>query len=135
MDIIAMTRELGKALQKDESYLKLEAANDKCNANQELQKAIDDFNAMRAALQAELAKENRDDSKVREMDTQFRELYRSIMQVPEMVEYNRAKAEIDRKLAFISQIITSAANGIDPDTVEEEEEGCTGSCASCGGCH
>jgi len=64
----------------------------------------------------------------------IKELYAEIMGNDNMVAYNVAKREMDSMLSFVQEIITAAANGEDPDTVEESTGGCSGSCATCGGC-
>ena len=55
------------------------------------------------------------------------------MQNPNMAAYNVAKEEMDKLLARINSVIGLCVNGEDPATCEPSE--CTGSCASCGGCH
>ena len=52
-----------------------------------------------------------------------------------MVRYNAAKAECEAMVNHIDAIINTAMNGGDPMTVNPPRGGCTGSCASCGGCH
>ena len=52
-----------------------------------------------------------------------------------MVRYNTAKAECEALISHIDAIINTAMNGGDPMTVNPPAGGCTGSCASCAGCH
>ena len=50
--------------------------------------------------------------------------------------YNEAKAELEAVMNYVNAIINTAVNGGDPATVEEPQQGgCSGSCASCAGCH
>ena len=53
---------------------------------------------------------------------------------PAMVEYNTAKAMLDQMVNEINTIISKCLDGEDPATCEVSD-GCTGSCATCGGCH
>ena len=47
-----------------------------------------------------------------------------------------SKEKFENLLRKINYIISGAATGQDPYTIEPEEEvGCSGSCSSCSGCH
>lgn len=134
MDVIALTRELGKAIQADERYAKYLAAKEVNDKDDELQKLIGDFNLGRMQLNQEMSKSDKDNDKINELNTKIRTLYGHIMTNPSMSAYNDAKVEMDRMLDMITNIITLSANGEDPMTCQAEPQ-CTGSCATCGGCH
>ena len=51
-----------------------------------------------------------------------------------MIEYNKAKEEFDAVMQRANAIIELCTEGEDPATCEPAT-GCTGSCATCGGCH
>ena len=38
-------------------------------------------------------------------------------------------------VSYIDAIINTAMNGGDPMTVQQPQGSCSGSCATCGGCH
>ena len=61
MDIIEMTRELGRALQNDERYIAMMAARQASDEDEALQEAIGEFNLKRMAISNEAQKEERDD--------------------------------------------------------------------------
>lgn len=135
MDVISLARELGKAIQADERYTKYLAAREANDKDEVLQKLIGDFNLGRMQLNQEMSKkEDKDNDKINELNASIRKLYGQIMTNPSMSEFNDAKVEMDRMLDQINNIITQSANGADPATCEAEHQ-CTGSCASCGGCH
>ena len=50
MDIIEMTRELGRALQNDERYIAMMAARQASDEDEALQEAIGEFNLKRMAI-------------------------------------------------------------------------------------
>lgn len=134
MDIIAMARELGKAIQKDERYKRIDAAKKANDADQALQDLIVKFNMKRSELSTEMAQENKDPEKLNALDKELKELYRDVMANENMVEFNAAKVEVDTMMNFISEILYGSVNGENPDTIEMQT-GCGGNCASCGGCH
>ena len=123
MDVIEMTRKLGQAIQEDERY---KAYMEACSINDtdvEIQNKIGEFNQLRSQLSVEMQKPDKDGEKMTALDTQIRELYDEIMAMPKL-------------LGSVNYIISMAANGEDPMTCPEEApHSCSGSCASCGGCH
>lgn len=134
MDIIELTREIGRQLQKDERYLAMRAASEACDGDAILQNLIGDFNLKRMAINNEANKEVRDDAKLQELNNELRLVYGEIMQNGNMLAYNAAKQELDALLNRVSSIISQCADGGDPDTVDYEEHSCSGNCGSCGGC-
>lgn len=134
MDVIAMARELGKAIQQDETYLRMALLQQRNDADTELQGMMSDFSLKRMELNTELAKPDKDQERIRQINDDIRSLYSDIMQNPNMIEYNAAKAELDAKMDFVLQILRGSINGEDPDLIERRASG--GGCSSggCGGC-
>lgn len=135
MDVIAKARELGKLIQEDERYSAYLAAKENNDKDEELQKLISEFNAKRYELNMEMSKEDKDSEKLKELDGVIKNLYGEIMVNPNMAEFNAAKNAMDGMLSEINNVITASANGEDPETCPSKPTGCSGSCASCGGCH
>ena len=135
MDIIELTRKIGRELQKDERYLAMRAASEGCDGDAVLQNMIGDFNLKRMAINNEANKDERDDEKLQQLNNELRLLYGQIMQNDHMQAYNAAKQELDALLNRVSAIISQCADGADPDTADYEEHSCGGDCGSCGGCH
>lgn len=135
MDVIALTRELGKAIQADARYSRFIQAAENYEKDEELQSLVKEFNLCRMQLNQEMSKtENKSEDRIAEINKKVREIYGKIMVNSTMSDYNEAKAEMDRMLDQVNTIITSSANGEDPETCPAEHS-CSGSCATCGGCH
>lgn len=134
MGIIEMTRELGKEIQKDPRYLKMQIAVQNTDGDGHLQDLIGQYNLKRMALQTELQKEDRDPEKVQSYNQELGGLYETIMKVPSMAAYNEAKSQMDTLLRRVNAIIEQSASGGDPETADYVES-CSGSCATCSGCH
>ena len=134
MDIIAMTRELGKALQTDDRYIAYMLAKQVNDEDKELQEQIDSFEKMRYDLSMEMTKENKDTDKIKELDEGIKATYNKIMSNKNMIVFTAAQKSLEQLVGNIQEIITMSANGEDPATCEPSS-GCTGSCATCGGCH
>ena len=133
MDIMEMTRELGKALQADDRYIAYNLAKQVNDNDTELQQQITDFDRMRNELNAELCKENKDTDKIKELDEGIKDNYKKIMSNKNMIVYTAAQGVLEALVNNINQIITLCANGEDPETCQPSQ-GCSGSCETCGGC-
>lgn len=135
MDIIELTRELGKAIQADDRYIAYTLAKQANDDDEQLQNLINAFNLKRMQLQMEVGKADKDDDKIAELDEVIKTSYKSIMENPKMKVYQAAKEGLDELLNQINTIISMSANGMDPDKIDLEQSACTGNCGTCGGCH
>ena len=80
MDVIELARELGKAIQQDERFLAMQIARQNSDNDDELQQLIGEFNLKRMAINNEAAKENRDEAKLQQLNSELRETYAKVMQ-------------------------------------------------------
>ena len=134
MDIITMARELGKLIQQDERYKRIDAAKKANDEDEKLQELIAKFNLKRSELSVEMSQENKNPEKLNQLDKELKALYQEVMANPNMAEFNAAKAEVDGMMNFISTILYGSVNGEDPDTIEMQAC-CGGNCSGCSGCH
>ena len=133
MDAIGAARELGKAIQEDERYIHMRLAEQRNEADQDLQALIAKFNAGRKELSQEMQKPEKDKAKIEQMNTALGQVYSEIFQNENMAAYTQAQNEMSKMIGFINQIVTGSAQGQNPDAIEYEEN-CGGSCSSCSGC-
>lgn len=134
MDVIQMTRELGKAIQQDDRYTAYMLAKKKNDEDKELQEHIDSFDKKRSELNMAMSSENKDTDLIKSLDTEIKNIYGKIMSNPNMAIFSGAQAQLEQLINDVNQIITMCANGEDPDTCQVQH-GCSGSCSTCGGCH
>ena len=134
MDVISKVRELGKAIQQDERFIRYAKAKLANDTDVELQNAIGEFNITRMELDREMNSEEKNEDKVKELNEELRRVYGEIMSAPAMVEYNTAKVELDALISEINTVISKSLDGEDPETCDTTAA-CTGSCSTCGGCH
>jgi cell fate (sporulation/competence/biofilm development) regulator YlbF (YheA/YmcA/DUF963 family) len=135
MDIIAMARDLGAAIQQDDRYIALQLATQANDNDAQLQDLMGQFGMKRMALQMELQKPDgeKDAEKVKTLNEEMQKAYSDIMSNKNMAVYNTAKKEIEDLMNRINAILMMSVNGEDPYTAEPSS--CSGSCDSCGGCH
>ena len=137
MDAIKAARELGKAIQADERYVRYNEAMKANDADMELQELIGEFNLARQNVALEMSKSKEEQNKEK-LDTQNKEmqrLYTLVMQNEHMADFTMAKADMDKLLHEINGIIALCCDGEDPDTCEVQAGACSGSSSTCGACH
>ena len=126
MDVIELTRELGKAIQADERFIRFAKARLANDNDTDLQNAIGNFNIKRMELEKAVSEENKDEEKVKTLNEDLRKAYGEIMSSKSMVEYNTAKALLDQLMNEVNTILAKSLDGEDPATCETDA-GCTGS--------
>lgn len=138
VDVIKLARDLGSAIQSQEVYLDMVKNQAKNDEDEELQQLIGEFNLKRMALNGETNKADseKDKSKIESLDKEVRNLYQQIMANQNMVNYNKSRQALTSLVADINKILSAAVTGQDPQTFSlDDNGGCAGSCATCGGCH
>ncbi|MBQ8058162.1 MAG: YlbF family regulator [Ruminococcus sp.] len=134
MDLIALARQMGHAIQEEKAYKDLRTAQTAADNDKELQDLIGEFNLKRMAINNEACKEERDEEKLRALNEEMRSSYAKIMSNENMIAYNDAKTQLDTIMQRVMAIITQSADGEDPDTTDFSSS-CTHDCSTCGGCH
>ncbi len=134
MDIIELVREVGKKLQREDIYLKLQIAKQAADEDEELQKMINEFGLKREEISEATSKSEseQDSERIQKLNREMRKVYAKIMTNERMINYNDAKDEFDVLMKRITTIIQESSEGGDPKTADYVP--CTGNCASCGGC-
>lgn len=133
MDIIELSRELGRKIQQEDSYKAMQTATEAADKDEALQALIGEFNLQKLQLNEKLSAEDRDEDKIKELNAQMRSTYAEIMSNPAMIAVNEAKTKFDEVMQRVFAIVSNSANGEDPDTTDYHA--CSGSCSTCGGCH
>ncbi len=137
MEIIKLTRELGKAIQADERYAKFVAARETNEKDDELNELIGKMQLIHMSYQHEASKEDANEQKLTAYEEEFMSIREKIMNNQNMINYEKARMDIDEMMNYIVAILTECIKGEDPETCEPpQEHSCGGNCSSCGSdCH
>lgn len=133
MDIMEMTRELGKALQQDDRYIAYNLAKQVNDEDKELNADVEKFSDLRLQLTNAMSAEDKDTELIKQLDEDIKSTYKKIMSNKNMIVFQAAQKALEDLVSNINQIISMCANGEDPETCQPSS-GCSGSCATCGGC-
>ena len=128
MEIFELAAELGKKLKDDARLIALEDAKKAYEESAELKKYMIEYEVQQKAMQAEVARADRDMQMVEAIQKRIDQLYRLIAEHPVFAELDRAQAEVNELMNAVNQTIMTQITG-------EEPSGCTHNCSTCGGCH
>lgn len=137
MDAIQAVRELGRAIQADERYIEYAKAKKANDDDTELQNLIGEFNLIRqnAAMEYDKPEEEQNKEKLGELNAKMQEAYEKVMTNENMALFTVAKQGMDELMSQVNTVLTLTLQGADPMTCPTvQSAGCTGSCATCGGC-
>ena len=130
-EVIRLTRELGKAIQKNEKYLNYVEARKANDADEELTSLMSKINLIQASYQQEASREDASEDKMKAYDEEFRQVYSQIMMNKTMQNFEAVRKELDDMMNYLTGILALCVNGQDPDTCEPAPAGCSGSCSTC----
>lgn len=136
MNVIEMARQLGAAIQADERYIRYHKAKEANDDNETLQSDISEFHAIKMMINMEQGKADADQERIKQLNDDLTKLFTKVTENPVMVEFEKARTDMDELLSSINHIITASANGHDPMSVPENAPSSCGAggCAGCSGC-
>jgi len=108
MDIIEMTRELGKALQQDDRYIAYNLAKQVNDEDTELQADIKKFEELRIEITTEMTKSDKDGDKLQQLDAQVKEVYEKVMANKNMQVFMAAQTALEALVNKIESALQAA---------------------------
>ncbi len=119
---------IGEEIKASEEFAALQKIEEKYNADDALQMMLIQFNRYRDELLQARDMEKIDKDKVLQLQKDMQALYTKIMQNKTMEEYTKVREDFDNYTEKVHTLLNAEIYG-------EQATGCTGSCASCSGCH
>ena len=129
--VFEKTRELGDALMQSEEYIAMKAAEETAMANAEAAELMSRYLEHKTLLEEVLHSGNPDPDEIARHGDAMEELQRQFQTVPDIIAMNRAREGFDNLINPVNQVLRFIITG----EMEDPEGGCTGSCATCPGCH
>ena len=131
MDVIFQkTRELGQALLESEAYLKMKAAEDRAMQNEEAARTMSEYLEKRQQLQAMVQSENPDPGALKRISDEMDAAQERLQMIDDIAALTDARNEFNALIRQINQVLQFIVTG-----EMEQPSGCSGSCATCSGCH
>ena len=128
--VFEKTRELGEALLESETYQNMKAAEDRAMQNAEAAATMALYLEKRQALQALMQTDNPDPGAMKRLSDEMDEAQQRLQMIDDILALNEARSEFDGLIGQVNQVLQFIVTGN-----MEQPSGCTGSCATCSGCH
>ena len=87
MDVIELTRELGKAIQQDDRYIAYTLAKQVNDDDKELNADIEKFTNLRLELTNVMSCEDKDTDKIKQLDEDIKATYKVVEEIAESYGY------------------------------------------------
>lgn len=133
MDII-LTKEQTEAVAKladliktDARYMEMQKTSEAYNSNEKINKLLDEYSALQAALSAEYEKEGFDPASTKKIQERMNEIYEAVVAEPDYTAFREASELYSEFTEAIYAEIEYAITG-------KRKSACTHNCATCGGC-
>lgn len=128
MDIFDMARQLGKAIADSEQYKRVKETEKAQEADEAAQQLIGEYNLKRMQLMQRAQAENPTKEEMEAIRNELQQEFDKLMENDAIRAFIEAKNEFDALNNQVNNILSFFING-------EQQGGCSGSCATCGGCH
>lgn len=128
--VLNQAEQLAEAILESEEYIAMRLAEQAAMKDEKATQLVAAYNEKRQAVEALLADANMDHGALAKAGEELQNVEHAIDEnelLSQMRRTNDAFSEMMKKVnAIIRYVVTGE---------EEHEEGCTGSCHTCGGCH
>lgn len=132
MDMVFQkTRELGQALLESETYQHMKEAEDRAMQNQEAAGLMAAFLEKRSELQNLMQDGNPDPGAMKRLSDEMDSFQERLQMMDDIVALTEARGEFTGLINQVNQVLQFIVTG----RMDDPEGGCSGSCATCGGCH
>lgn len=129
--VFEKTRELGQALLECETYQRMKEAEDRAMRNEQAAAAMGEYLEKRTELQAMVQGENPDPGALKRLSDEMDAAQQRLQMMDDIQALNAARDEFNGLIGQINQVLQFIVTG----NMDQPSEGCTGSCATCPGCH
>lgn len=124
-EILKKAKEIGALIREDPITIKLFAAKDAYEHDEELNTLLTEYNVQQQALTNEYAKEEPDPDISAAIEKRINELSDAVMSHPLFTAYGEAESEYRDLMKLVNDEINFQVTG---------KRSCSGDCSACGGC-
>lgn len=128
--IFAKTRELADALMLSEEYKAMKASEEAAMGNREASALIAEYMDHQRKLEAMQSGEPNPTAMVEHMQA-MEDIQAKMQSIPEIAELTLNREKFSSLMDQVNQVLNFILTG----KMDESGNGCTGSCATCKGCH
>lgn len=131
-NIFKMARELGQLIAASEEYKSARDTMDALNNDTSAAGLIEGYNQKRAARMEGVDINSLNAEEEKEINEYLQDEFDKILENPVVKDYIKAQSEYENMVNSVNAILKFYVSG---RFEHEGEQGCSGSCSTCGGCH
>lgn len=128
--VLNQAEQLAEAILESEEYIRMRLAEQAAMRDEQAAQAIATYNERRSAVENLLTSSDLDHEALAEAGKQLEEAQKAIDDNALIHTMREASDAFSHMMQQVNKIIKFVVTG-----EQEEEDGCSGSCESCGGCH
>lgn len=135
-EVFLKTRELAEAVMRSEEYLAMKAAEDVAMKNEEAAGIMAEYLERKQQLEEIMTRETPDVTAMTRLSEKMESLQKQLQETPDIAMLTKARADFTNLINQINQVLRFTITGeMGDDEGADGESSCTGSCATCHGCH
>lgn len=124
------TRELGEAIMNSSVYKEMKAAEDVALKNEQAARIMGEYLEHRNKLQSLMEQNAPDADQMSEESRAMEDLQAQLNQIDDLVTLSQKRNEFTNLINQVNRLLKFVITG-----EMDSEDGCTGSCETCHGCH
>ncbi len=137
--ILEKARELGIALSESDEFINMTRTREAMEADQALMDEFNEYNALHESIAQMLALDGDNQSAIQESSRDLERLHESLLANETFIAMLEAQGEFQQLMKRVNSVIGMCIGADnesnDSSQCDEQEGGCSGSCAHCSGCH
>lgn len=136
-EVFEKTRELAQAVMRSDEYTTMKEAEDVAMKNEAAAAIMAEYLERKQQLEEIMSREDADPLAMTRLSEKMEDLQKQLQATPDIIRLTKARENFTRLISQINQVLRFTITG---DMGEEESTAgnaaeCTGSCATCPGCH
>ena len=132
--VFAKTRELAEAIMHSEEFITMKEAEERAMQNAQAAAAMAEYLEKRHEIEELMESSHPAPERLRELSDEIEIAQQKMKMVPDVVAMTEARENFSELINQVNQVLRFMITGETGENDTAQESGCSGSCATCGGC-
>lgn len=134
-EVMMCAQKLAEAILNSDVYQHMHALEDQVTQDEDATKAIAAYMEKRTAVEQAMRKPDIDPTQLAEAAQELEDVQQAMNDCPIIRDMRDAQKKYQDMMDNVNRILRLVVTGETEDDKGGQTSGCTGNCASCGGCH
>ena len=132
--VFAKTRELAEAIMQSDELMAMKEAEERAMQNPDASAAMAEYLEKRHEIEELMETAHPASERLRELSDEIELAQQKMKMVPDVVAMTEARENFSELIGQVNQVLRFMITGETGENDADQESGCSGSCATCGGC-